>query len=471
MKKTLLLSAALLAMGFASAQTVQDIDTNPLKMDGEYSKITAVYPRVPTTADEVLPNPSIGQNRYHWEQQGIVTPQTADFWHEDYMELKVHNPRESQYIFHFQACVKTDGASLVITLYDGDDVVTEREVEIANIDSNWNSLHDQMAFFDEDIPEGDYTVRLTFKHQNTKETTNIANLWFEAQEQITYWSLFTYVEPEEAGTIKVSPAANNYLDGTSLTVTATANSGSDEISYKFVTFRNAYDEEFTANPYTFSIVEHTDLTAVFDVINSINDIPGTVNLNTIKIGGVKEEEKAVSLDGVSYNDGAITKYLCNYQVNKTEQFILNATKAGNYTLICPTSSKQEQANIEFNIYDKAAYDADPTVAPEANFNIKAENTGNWQKFVTNKVENINLTEGKKLMTMRFTEPAANKYTANVLFMSFGIGDDFGGDTSAIDEIEAAELDAPVKAYNLQGIPVDPAVAKGILIINGKKVVK
>lgn len=178
----------------------------------------------------------------------------------------------------------------------------------------------------------------------------------------------------------------------------------------------------------------------------------------------------MSLDGASYLEGAIVPYLCNYTANKTEQFILNATKAGEYTLVCPTATKQEKANIEFNIYDKGAYDADPTVAPEANFNIAAEKTGNWQKFVTNKVDGIKLTEGKKLMTMKFTEPVANKYTANVLYMSFGIGDDFG-DTSAIDAIEAEANDAPVKAYNLQGIPVDPEVAKGLIIINGKKVLK
>lgn len=55
-------------------------------------------------------------------------------------------------------------------------------------------------------------------------------------------------------------------------------------------------------------------------------------------------------------------------------------------------------------------------------------------------------------------------------MSFGIGDDFGG-SSAIEDIEIEDADAPVKAYNLQGIPVNPEVAKGLLIINGKKVIK
>ena len=472
MKKTLLLSAALLAMGFASAQTVQDINTNPLKLGGEYSKCVAVYPRVPATADEKLPDPSIDKNRYAWEQQQEVVEQTADFWEGDYMDLKINNTKESQYILHFQYAVKTDGANIVFELYNGEDL--ERALDpiyLANEKSNWNALYDAMAFFDEEIPEGEYTLRVTFHHDNTKETANLANFWFEAKDQIKYFSLFTGVYPEQAGTIKVSPAANNYLEGTTISITATPSAGDDDTTYKFINFTNDDNgDEYTANPYTFEIFESMSITAMFEAVSSVNDIPGTIDLNTKKIGGVKEESKAVTLDGSSYLEGEIVPYLCNYTANKSEQFILNVTKAGNYTLICPTATKQEAANIEFNIFDKAAYDADPTVAPEATCNIAAEKTGNWQKFVTNKVENINLTEGKKLMTLKFTEPVANKYTANVLYMSFGIGDDFGG-SSAIEDIEIEDADAPVKAYNLQGIPVNPEVAKGLLIINGKKVVK
>lgn len=471
MKKTLLLSAALLAMGFASAQTVQDINTKPLKMAGEYSVCTAVYSRVPATPDEVLPNPSIGENRYAWEQQQQHVEQTADFWEGDYMDLKINNTKESQYILHFQYAVKTDGASVTFELRNGEDVEQTRDVPLANEKSNWNALYDAMAFFDEELPIGEYTLRVIFHHENTKETANLANLWFEAKEQITYFSLYTRVEPEGAGTVKVSPAANSYLEGTTITLTATAAAGDDETAYKFVNFTNEETEEvFTSNPWSFEIFDMMSVVANFEAMSSVNNIPGTLNLDTKKIGSGKDETKAVSLDGVSYMDGTPVSYLCNYQVNKTEQFILNVTKAGSYTLICPTSSKQQKPNIEFNIYDKAAYDADPSVKPEANFNIAAQNTGNWQKFVTNTVNDINLTEGKKLMTLKFTEPVGNKYTANILYMSFGIGDDFG-DTSAIEGIEVEDADAPVKAYNLQGIPVDPATAKGLLIINGKKVIK
>lgn len=185
MKKTLLLSAALLAMGFASAQTVQDINTNPLKLGGEYSKCVAVYPRVPATADEKLPDPSIDKNRYAWEQQQEVVEQTADFWEGDYMDLKINNTKESQYILHFQYAVKTDGANIVFELYNGEDL--ERALDpiyLANEKSNWNALYDAMAFFDEEIPEGEYTLRVTFHHDNTKETANLANFWFEAKDQI-----------------------------------------------------------------------------------------------------------------------------------------------------------------------------------------------------------------------------------------------------------------------------------------------
>lgn len=471
MKKTLLLSAALLTMGFASAQTVQDIDTKPLKMKDGYTKITMVYPR--SADNEAIKEAMIDQNRYAWEQQQQVVPQTANFYEGDYLDFKINNTRESQYILHFQYAVKTDGANLVFELYNGEDLeFALAPVYLSNEKSNWNALYDAMAFFDEDLAPGEYTLRMIFHHDNGHETANIANLWFEAKEQITYYSLYTSVYPEGAGTVKASPAANNYLENTSITLTATPASGSDEITYRFVNFTNEDTEEvFDKNPYSFEIIDNVSMIANFEAISSVNDIPGTLNLATKKIGSGKDESKAVKLDGSSYLDGQIVSYLCNYTANKVEQFLLNVTKAGEYTLICPTATKQEKGNIEFNIYDKAAYDADPSTAKaEATFNIAAEKTGGWQNFVTNKVEGIKLTEGKKFMTMKFTEPVANKYTVNVLYMSFGIGDDFGG-TSAIDAIEVEDTDAPVKAYNLQGIPVDPEVAKGLIIINGKKVIR
>lgn len=473
MKKTLLLSAALLAMGFASAQTVQDINTNPLKLGGEYSKCVAVYPRVPATADEVLPDPSIGENRYAWEQQQQHVEQTADFWEGDYMDLKINNTKESQYILHFQYAVKTDGASITFELRNGDDVEQTRDVPLANEKSNWHALYDAMAFFDEELPEGEYTLRVVFHHENTKETANLANFWFEAKEQITYFSLYTSVYPEGAGTVKVSPAANSYLEGTTITLTATPSAGDDETTYKFVNFTNEESEEvFTANPWSFEIFDMMSVVANFEVMNSVNPIPGYINFDTRKISGGEIQNsgiKTVKLDGSTYMDGATNvDYLGNYRKGKSEQFILNATKAGEYTVNIAAGCKEDKNNaINVEIFDKAAYDADPTVAPEASFDVVPGNTGQWTNFETN-THKATLTEGKKILNMKFTSD--DKYGVNVLFIAFGIGDDFGN-TSAIEGIEVEDADAPVKAYNLQGIPVDPATAKGLLIINGKKVIK
>lgn len=106
------------------------------------------------------------------------------------MDLKINNTKESQYILHFQYAVKTDGANIVFELYNGEDL--ERALDpiyLANEKSNWNALYDAMAFFDEEIPEGEYTLRVTFHHDNTKETANLANFWFEAKDQIKYFSL------------------------------------------------------------------------------------------------------------------------------------------------------------------------------------------------------------------------------------------------------------------------------------------
>ncbi len=96
-------------------------------------------------------------------------------------------------------------------------------------------------------------------------------------------------------------------------------------------------------------------------------------------------------------------------------------------------------------------------------------TGKWDSFpdeTTKKVEGVHLDSRLKIMTITFQEPVKAKYTVNLTDITFT-------DSSDPTDIKTVETtsDESSKAYNLMGIEVNPATAKGIIIVNGKKIVK
>lgn len=455
MKKQVLFASLFAAVGLMmSAQTVQNIpNTEFLGLDGEYSNITIAT--MPDDGSDPKP-------RTKADADGVW--QFDNMCNGDVAVLKINNTQESPYVINFETGTKNDGSTLLFEILNGTDVEWSSEYSVSN-NGQWNKFITAQMFIVDPLTVGEKTLRITFRNANGGSTNvaNIRKLIFEPRAEIVYYSLYAAIDPaDEAGTITLSPDQNSYLAETEVTVTAKANAG-----WKFIKFQNGYGDDITDNPYTVVMTEDADITAFFEEVLMYSNLPGSVNFDTRTTGKGNPESKAVSLDGESYAEGAPVMYLANYRHNDTEEFELNVTKAGSYTLLCPYSSKQENPVVEVAVFDKDEYLADPAAEPQTTFTIQGSNTTNWQKFVSHQVEGINLTEGRKIMRMLFTESVATKYTINFLYLKFGIGDDFG-EENGIENVAADAQKGEVRAYNLQGIRVSPDT-KGLIIVDNKKV--
>lgn len=462
MKKSLLLGAALVSF-MASAQTVQNIpNAEPLQIsdkDGWSVIEIATMPEPDADGNPVAP-----KDRTKTDADGVW--QFDNMCDRDVATLKLNNTKESLYVVRFETGTKNDGSTLHFEILDASrNVEWDRVFNVVN-NAQWNKFISTMTFIDEvPLTVGEKTFRITFNNENGG-TTNVANLRkiiFEPREELINYALYTYIEPgNEAGRITRSPDQEYYLAGTEIALTAVANSG-----WKFNHWEDSYGDVYTDNPYTIVLNEIADITAYYDEVKMDSDVPGYVNLDSRTSGKGSPETKAVSLNGESYNEGVPVMYLANYRHGDYEEFDINVTRAGTYEMKAPTSTKQEKAVVSVKIYDKAAYDSDPEAAPEYEGFLSAPTTGNWQKFVDNGLEDVTLTEGKKVLRLDFSEEVATKYTANILYIGFGIDGDFGQD--GIDVVEAEAAEGTVKAYDLRGIEVRPDT-KGLIIINNKKVV-
>lgn len=474
MKKALLLSA--LALGFAAnAQTVQNIPGD-LRLDGDYAVITVDEANMPQPKEDGTIDP-LKERR---KQDGDGVWQTDNMAVNDKVTMKLNAANASCYIIRFQTGTKNNESQIYFEITD------------ANGDLEWSATHDVFnngawnpsaakwqnneLYISDELTSGEKTLTMTFLSNpdinGNKNTVNARQFSFEARAEINSYSLYTEVDNPEAGSLVINPLQNAYLEGTEVTVTAQANSG-----YMFNHWENQYGDIIEENPYTVVMTETVELYAYFDEILMYSTVPGRVNFHTTTTGKGKPETKACKLDGESYMDGAEVYYLANYRKGDTEVFELDVTKAGAYTVVAPTATKQEAASVEMAIYDKDEYDAaalEGTAATaEWSDKIVVEKTGNWQQYKTNTLENVNLTEGRKALVLSFNEDsegsqAGKAYTANFLYIAFGLGDDWGEQPDGIEGINM-DAAAPVKAFNLQGIEVAPDTKGLIILSNGTKV--
>lgn len=489
MKKQLLLGSALLAFAFANGQTVQNIPT----ASGEYLKISEQDVKF----DAVLEVDDNGDPIPHFSTNTKTTVTGADGKKESCPDVVyvnnthdgeaaswfVKSEAESCYIIRFAYSSKNDspGAWGTFKLLDKatEDIVWEKRYDAAAIATASYAFHVTEVYVEDLIPAGEYIFKIEFQQEDpTKPSFRICQIEFEAREEITEVNLTTYCEPAEGGSVTISPSRSKFISGTEVKAQAIANTG-----YKFVGWDNAIDDIFNTNPYTFVIEEDIDLTAMFEEVQMYSNIPGYVNFeNTRLIGQGKvqydtHQIKFYNPESGEYDilhEGEIgtVPWLGDYRNNNAERFELNVTEAGVYNFVYHWSWKEKKVDeaptLTFEIYDKDAYEADPTAAmPEWNQTFAPEEvTKQWFHFKEQKFEGINLTKGRKFLNILFKEPNQNKYTINILDMKFGIGDNYGGD-AAIEEV-AIDANKAVRAYNLQGIEV-PATTKGLIIVDGKKV--
>lgn len=464
MKTTFLCALAMTAFA-ANAQLVQDIpNAEALKIDGDYSKIEVAT--LPEDGSDPKPRTKDDGN-------GII--QFDNMCNEDVAELKLNNTITSPYILKFQEGCKIDGTHINFSLInEAGDVAWSTVYDCANNNKSWSTFYDSMVFIEDPLEAGIYTFRIEFLNDagGTKNTANLREFFFEARESIVSYSVYTTVDPgDEAGRIVMSPNQNNYLEGSEVVLTATANSG-----YKFA-YWEINGDIYEENPYTLYVMESTDVIAYFDELKMDNDVPGWINIDTragVSKNGKVETKTGCSLDGESINEGGDTNMLGNYRNGDIEYFELNVTEDGSYELTVEYSSKPgekdgvpETPQLKFEVFDKAAYEEDATTAePEWTATLDCKDAfNNWSKFKTAVIEGVDLTEGSKIFQITFIEPVSNKYTVNILAMGFSLNGDFG--QTGVQVVEAQ--DKAVKAYNVFGVEVEPN-AKGLIIFSdGKKV--
>ncbi len=457
MRSTFLFGLAAVALA-ASAQTVQDIpNTEPLKIDGEYSVVTIA----------TMPGDGSEPKARFKEDGGLI--QFDNMCNDDYAELKLNNTVTSPYILSFQEACKIDGTSVEFSLTNKDgDVAWSTTYEVANNNKGWQNFVPVSLFIEDPLEAGEYTFGIRFlnEHGGTASTVNLREFVFEARESIVTYSLYTIVDPgDEAGTIVCSPKQDMYLEGSEVTLTAAAFSG-----YKFSNWE-IDGEIYEENPYTLIVTASTDVIAYFDELKMDNDVPGWVDLFT-RLGsqGAIEQKANCKVDGELINDGADTDMLGNYRAGNSESFELNVTQDGNYQMVVPYScnlKEDNQPNIQFDIYDKDAYEADSAAAEaEWSYNLVCELTGSWNNFVTATMDNVKLTKGSKILKVTFQEPVGNGYTENILKIGFSLDGSFG---SGVENVMIQ--DAPAKAYNILGVEVDSNYKGLIILSNGKKMIQ
>lgn len=143
-----------------------------------------------------------------------------------------------------------------------------------------------------------FTLSATIGVANTKEagfsTIVIEGLLNGTIEDVNYYTLTAAVSPEAAGSVDVSPKAEQYEEGTSITATLTENFGY-HLDYWSDADGNVLSKD---NPYTFEISGNTELTAVCTQNNvyALNlTLEGGANTNLVEFA-----PEGNLVDGIHY---------------------------------------------------------------------------------------------------------------------------------------------------------------------------
>lgn len=404
------------------------------------------------------------------EFNGVSTAPTFNSNHSgDIIDFKVNSDKESYYVIYMHVGSKNDGSSATLEILDGETAKWTGDIQFPNT-GNWSSRSwaAPYAIVDSKIAAGSYTFRITLHQEDPKaNVVNVAGIEFVAFDDIPrQCEIFAECEilkngdfdaGEDAGSIVISPSMERYISGTEITVTAQT-----KVGYRFLYFYldRDVDNKVYDNPYKFSIVDDTDISAVFEEVNMYNAVPGAISLDTksdyATNNGAKEpvQHGNIKVDGTSIQD---VDYIGNFRTGGWMQFKLDVKAADTYTIKFAGATKNDPGttSLEFEVADE------DNSANAVTFSYAlADKRGGWTDMLSYQTESKELTAGKKVLTIKFT---GTKDTVNLYGITFE-----GANSAGIDDVVVSDENTVVKAYNLQGVEVDPET-KGLLIINGKKV--
>ena len=485
MKKITLFTTALLSVFCLQSQA----QTNPTWDIVDTVQTTVVDPNVTFTvpSDDYLdvtkawiPSDSAG-DRTKADDSGIYQFDNMRNGQIAVFHLNVTSAVKAK--INMQMATKLD-AGVELALFDADHNLEMDQVLTATNTGSWTKFADNYAITDKAITTGEKTLVIIFN--GPKNTVNVRQVqWTEFANQNTY-SFYPNVVSDDnnpdAGTITVSPSVNTYIEGTEITVTATAAEG-----YKFINWTNVDgDVVSTTNTYTFSIYEDTDLDANFKKINMVNTIPGFIDLDTriTSYGSltltdatasktpryITDYENQENADTFTVKSGI--PYLGDFRDGQFFYVKVQVQEQAKYYINFLASSKQEAPQI-----DVVFINEDNTTADSVTISIPS--TGQWYNYTKVQAEtNVEIPTTVNKVVVYFRESVANKYTASLMNLSITSAaqdptlDAEGNSilingTTGIEGIKTEDSATSNARYNLSGQRVDENY-KGVVIINGKK---
>ena len=276
--------------------------------------------------------------------------------------------------------------------------------------------------------------------------SSVRNIVFTPLGEEDLCKLETSVLPAaEAGIVTVDPAYGYFSPGTKVTLTAEANKG-----YKFRAWLDAKGKALSTTPtYTFFIDDNTSITADFEEVELLNNIPTNEQKPFTMENGTLESSKSQASFGSDHHIDYM--YNNDYATYKLQNLI----DAEYYDISFTAGTKQADVSLNFALSDSLGVEI-------YNRDIEIENNGDWSADSRSyTLRTGEMPKGKYTLVITFHSVGGNGTTANVNHIKFDgkpKGEISGIDTGDAETsvtltvtyytVDGRQLSAPVKGLNI-----------------------
>ena len=276
--------------------------------------------------------------------------------------------------------------------------------------------------------------------------SSVRNIVFTPLGEEDLCKLETSVLPAaEAGIVTVDPAYGYFSPGTKVTLTAEANKG-----YKFRAWLDAKGKALSTTPtYTFFIDDNTSITADFEEVELLNNIPtNEQNPFTMENGTLESSKSQASFGSDHHIDYMYNNDYATYKLQ-------NLIDAEYYDISFTAGPKPADVSLNFALSDSLGVEI-------YNRDIEIENNGDWSADSRSyTLRTGEMPKGKYTLVITFHSVGGNGTTANVNHIKFDgkpKGEISGIDTGDAETsvtltvtyytVDGRQLSAPVKGLNI-----------------------
>lgn len=213
------------------------------------------------------------------------------------------------------------------------------------------------------------------------------------------FALTTKVNPAGAGTVVASPASAKYEANTEITLSQTTNLG-----YKFINWTDAAGTALgTDDTYKFAITADTEITANYEEVAIVNNIPNSDENPFNMLYGELHGSRASfgsdnHIDWMNNGDYAIYN-------------LVNTIDAKYFDIDFGVGTQQDNVSITFAITNEAGEKVwEGTQA--------IENNGNWSEYKPYSLRTTEMLKGNYTMTITFNSVGGNGTTGNLNNINF-----------------------------------------------------